>query len=285
MKAPPFRYVLAESVEHCLDLLAEHGDEARILAGGQSLMPSLALRLSAPALLVDINRVAELAGGPSVGEDRVRLPALTRHVHLISSPLVQAHLSLLHRAAPWIAHPGIRNRGTVCGSLAVGDPASELPACAVAAEAMLILQSKARGRREVPASAFYLGVLQNACEPDELVVAVDFPRMDGLRTSVREVARRRGDYAMVGIAASARGKGTGLSGVGMAFFGVADRPLAVPSIARAIESADSPAQAVALAREAYEQAVDPSGDLWCSGKAKKHIGRSLLEEVVHDLFQ
>jgi carbon-monoxide dehydrogenase medium subunit len=266
-------------------VLAEYGDEARILAGGQSLLPSLALRLSAPAVLVDVNRVAALSGEPQVSEDWVRLPALLRHAQLITSPLVQAHLSLLHRAAPWIAHPGIRNQGTVCGSLAVGDPASELPACAVASGARLVLQSQARGTRVVPAREFYVGLMQTACAPDEMIVAVEFPRMDGLRTGFREVARRRGDYAMVGLAGVARRGGRGLTQTGLTFFGIGDRPLLAASIGAAIEKADTASQAVALALEAYARDITPNADLWCSGPAKKHIGRSVLEEVVHDLFQ
>ncbi len=285
MKAAAFRYVRAQSLEHCLAVLAEYGDEARILAGGQSLLPSLALRLSAPAVLVDVNRVAALSGEPQVSEDWVRLPALLRHAQLITSPKVQAHLPLLHRAAPWIAHPGIRNQGTVCGSLAVGDPASELPACAVASGARLVLQSQARGTRVVPAREFYVGLMQTACAPDEMIVAVEFPRMDGLRTGFREVARRRGDYAMVGLAGVARRGGRGLTQTGLTFFGIGDRPVLASSLCAAIEKADTAAQAVALALEAYERDITPNADLWCSGPAKKHIGRSVLEEVVHDLFQ
>lgn len=285
MKAAPFKYIRAESLEHSLEVLADYGDEALILAGGQSLLPSLALRLSEPAVLVDINRVAALSCEPVVTEAHVRLPALMRHAQLMSSPLVQAHLSLLHQAAPWIAHPGIRHRGTVCGSLAVGDPASELPACAVASGAVLLLQSHARGSRAVPARQFYLGLLHNACAPDEMIVAVEFPRMDALRTTFREVARRRGDYAMVGLAGVARPGGRGLNEVGLTFFGIGDKPLLASGICEAIEAAGSAEQAVSLAMAAYERDISPSADLWCSSQAKKHIGRYLLEEAVHELFQ
>ncbi len=285
MKAPSFKYVVAESVAHCLELLAEHGDEARVLAGGQSLLPSLALRLSAPGVLVDINRTQALAAAPSVSDEAIRLSALTRHADLITSPIVQAHLALLHDAAPWIAHPGVRNRGTVCGSLALGDPASELPACAVAAGATLILESQARGRRAVAARDFYLGLFQNACGADEMIVAVDFPRMDGVRHAFKEVARRRGDYAMVGLAGTARRSGQRLAQVGLAFFGIGDRPVLAVAMGAAVEAADSATQAVAWALEVYERDVHPAADLWCSAKAKKHMGRMLVEEVIHDLFQ
>lgn len=285
MKAAPFKYVLAQSLEHCLELLGEHGDDARLLAGGQSLLPSLALRLSAPALLIDINRLEALSAQPLVTGSLVRLSALTRHADLITSPIVQAHLPLLHRAAPWIAHPGIRHRGTIGGSLALGDPASELPACAVAAGASFILQSKSGGSRTVPARSFYQGLFRNACAPDEMVVAVEFARMDALQTGFKEVARRRGDYAMVGLAGQARRSGQRLTEVGLSFFGVGDCPVLAAPICRAIEAADTAAQAVALALDAYEREMRPSADLWCSSQAKKYIGRSVLEDVVHDLFK
>lgn len=285
MKAAPFKYVLAHSLEHCLELLNEHGDDARLLAGGQSLLPSLALRLSAPALMIDINRVQEISTRPEVTSEVVRLSALTRHVDLITSPLVKVHLPLLHRAAPWIAHPGIRNRGTLGGSLALGDPASELPACVVAAGANLILQSKSRGSRLVPARSFYQGLFRNACAVDEMIVAVEFPRFDALKTGFKEIARRRGDYAMVGLAGQARRSGKRLTDVGLSFFSVGDCPVLALPICQAIEAADSVAEAVSMALDVYERDMQPSADLWCSSLAKKYIGRSVLEDVIHDLFQ
>ena len=285
MKAAPFKYVLAQSLEHCLELLGEHGDDARLLAGGQSLLPSLALRLSAPALLIDINRVKEISEAPQITTDVVRLSALTRHADLIASPVVKASLPLLNQAAPWIAHPGIRNRGTIGGSLALGDPASELPACAVAAGATFILQSKSRGVRRVPARAFYQGMFRNACAADEMIVAVEFARMDTWQTGFKEVARRKGDYAMVGLAGQAKRSGQRLTNVGLSFFAVGDYPVLAEPICQAIEAADSAKQAVAMALDVYERGMQASADLWCSSQAKKYIGRSVLEDVIHDLYQ
>jgi carbon-monoxide dehydrogenase medium subunit len=285
LKAAPFKYVLAQSLEHCLELLGEHGDDARLLAGGQSLMPSLALRLSAPALLIDINRVQDISEPPQITTDVVRLSVLTRHADLITSPLVKASLPLLHRAAPWIAHPGIRHRGTLGGSLALGDPASELPACAVAAGATFILQSKSRGARRVPARTFYQGMFRNACAADEMIVAVEFARMDALQTGFKEVARRKGDYAMVGLAGQAKRSGQRLTNVGLSFFAVGDYPVLAEPICQAIEAADSALQAIAMALDVYERDMQASADLWCSSQAKKYIGRSVLEDVIHDLYQ
>ena len=250
MKAAPFKYVLAQSLEHCLELLGEHGDDARLLAGGQSLLPSLALRLSAPALLIDINRIKEISELPQSTTDVVRLSALTRHADLITSPVVKASLPLLHQAAPWIAHPGIRNRA-----------------------------------RRVPARTFYQGMFRNACAADEMIVAVEFARMDKWQTGFKEVARRKGDYAIVGLAGQAQRSGQRLTNVGLSFFAVGDYPVLAEPICQAIEAADSASQAVTMALDIYERDMQASADLWCSSQAKKYIGRSVLEDVIHDLYQ
>ena len=138
MKAPKFSYVRAESVEHALELLAEHGEEARILAGGQSLMPTLNMRLSQPRLLIDINRLAALAG-ISLRDGQVRIGALTRHVEVANSPIVAEHLPLIAEAMPHVAHVAVRNRGTFGGSIALADPAAEMPACALALGATFVV--------------------------------------------------------------------------------------------------------------------------------------------------
>ena len=284
MKPAPFQYVRAESTQHCLELLATHGDDACVLAGGQSLMPSLALRLRAPAVLVDINRIAELAAPPLERPGELRLAALTRHAHLMHAA-VAGPLPLLGQAAPWIAHAGIRHRGTLGGSLSLGDPASELPACAVALDASLVLRSKKGGERRVRAAEFYRGAFDNDRAPEELIVACDFPRLPDARTAFREVARRKGDYATAGIAASAtRTSGGGLGAVRIAFFGVGDRPMLAPSVALAIEQARDAKEAVAGAVAALARDIEPAGDVWHSPAVKAHICRTILKEIVDDLF-
>ena len=161
MKAPKFSYVRAESVEHAMDLLAEHGEDARILAGGQSLMPTLNMRLSQPRLLIDINRLDAL-GGISLEGDRVRIGALTRHVEVANSPIVAEHLPLIAEAMPHVAHVAVRNRGTFGGSIALADPAAEMPACALALGATFVVAKRRAGGARSPPSDYFKGLYETA---------------------------------------------------------------------------------------------------------------------------
>src|SRR5258705_8123558 len=173
VKAPRFSYVRAESVEHALGLLADHGEEARILAGGQSLMPTLNMRLSQPRLLIDINRLGAL-GGISLQGDRVRIGALARHVEVARSPIVAEHLPLIAEAMPHVAHVAVRNRGTFGGSIALAGPAAELPACALALGATFVVAG-AGGRRSITAADYFRGLYETARRPDELFVEALVP--------------------------------------------------------------------------------------------------------------
>src|ERR1700694_1242907 len=205
MKPPPFVYHRPGTLDEALDLLGEYGDEAKVLAGGQSLLPLLSLRLAHPAHLVDINRidgklsqVAQQDGGLPIG-------ALVRQRAAESSPVVRAGCPLLAEALPLIGHTQIRNRGTVCGSLAHADPASELPAVALALDAQMVAQSRARGTRVIAADAFFRGYLTTALEPDELLMEFRMAAWPaGMGWSFQEVARRHGDFALVGVAAALR---------------------------------------------------------------------------------
>ncbi len=172
MKAGAFDYIRATSLAQALTLLAEHGDEAKILAGGQSLLPALNLRLSTPGLLIDIGRLEELRGNHAGGRRAAAAGALTRHAELLTAPLVQAQAPLLARAIVHVAHPAIRSRGTLGGSLANADPAAELPACILALQARLVLRS-VRGERVVPAAAFFTGLFETALAADEILAAVE----------------------------------------------------------------------------------------------------------------
>jgi carbon-monoxide dehydrogenase medium subunit len=199
VKAPRFNYVRAESVEHVLGLLAEHGEEARILAGGQSLMPTLNMRLSQPKLLIDINRLAALEG-ISLRGDNVRIGALARHVAVANSPIVAEHLPLIAEAMPHVAHVAVRNRGTFGGSIALADPAAELPACALALGATFVVKS-AKGRREIAAADYFRGLYETARRPDELFVEALVPvKRPGHVPVFMELARRHGDFALAGVA-------------------------------------------------------------------------------------
>ena len=204
MKPAPFRYVAARSVEQALALKAEHGDEARFLAGGQSLVPTMNFRLTQPAMLIDINPLTDLSGIKNGAGNRVRIGALTRYRMLERDPMVAEHLPLIAEALPHIAHPQIRNRGTIGGNLAHADPASEMPAIVLGLGGRLRAQS-VRGERWIDAPDFFVGALTTALEADEMLMEVELPAAPPRSGSCfMEVSRRRGDFAMMGVACTVR---------------------------------------------------------------------------------
>jgi carbon-monoxide dehydrogenase medium subunit len=218
LKPPRFHYVRPESLDAALRLLAEHGEEARILAGGQSLMPTLAMRLSQPKVLIDINRIEALKG-IALRDGMVRIGALARHVEVQNSDLVAEKLSLIAEAMPHVAHVAVRNRGTFGGSIALADPSAELPACILALGAGIVVES-VRGRRTIAADDFFTGLYETAREPDELLVEVLIPPQKPDRVSVfMELARRHGDFAIAGIACYARVADNVITDARLAYFG------------------------------------------------------------------
>src|ERR1700719_1255220 len=201
MKPAPFKYVAASSLDHALSLKAEHGDEARFLAGGQSLIPAMNFRLARPAVLIDINGLGELSGVSRSRGAEIRVGALTRYRALERNGDFLKTCPLFADALPHIAHPQIRNRGTIGGNLSHADPASELPAVATAMQARMKIRSK-QGERELAASDFFVDLLTTCLEPEEMLVEIAFPaspRRSG--SCFMEVARRRGDFALAGVAA------------------------------------------------------------------------------------
>src|SRR6185437_15014481 len=233
MKASAFSYARATSVGNALELLAVYGDGAKVLSGGQSLMPAMNLRLISPELLVDISDLAELRGIELVG-GVLRIGALTRHVELLNSSEIAAQAPLLTDAIAHVAHPAIRNRGTLGGSLAHADPASELPACMLALNATVIVRGQA-GERRIAAVDFFTGIYETALSADELLVAVELPvaRKDSVHF-FHEFARRHGDYAIVGVAAQAIVQANAFAGLRIALFAVGDRPALAKAAARLI---------------------------------------------------
>lgn len=264
MKPAPFAYARATTLDDVFAALARHGDAARLLAGGQSLVPALNLRLSAPELLIDINGVAALRG-VSLADGVLRIGALTRHQELGADPHVARHAPLLTKAVPWIAHAAIRARGTIGGSIAMADPAAELPACALALEATLVIGSAA-GERRVAARDFFQDLYQTALRPDEVLVAVEVPSHEGAACTVQELARRQGDYAIVGLAAQRAG-----AAVRLAWFGVGATPLRTPRAEAALAEGD-----LAAAQDAVAQEIDPPGDLHGPPALRRHLARVLL---------
>lgn len=296
MKAARFDYVRPHTVEEVLDHLAEHGEDAKVIAGGQSLVPTMNVRLAAPAVLIDLNHVKELSGiGTKKGT--LRIGALTRHSEIAASREVAKHAPLLSMAAPWIAHEAIRNRGTFGGSLATADPASEWPACATVLDATIHLASR-RGIRQVAAMDFFQGVYETAIEPDELLTHVEIPSIgDGYRAGFSEFARRKGDYASVGVAVQGRVGASGAIGkllkrgedrlrdLRIAFFGVADRPMLATTAAAALEDQPLDESTLKAAQDALLSDFTPMEDLYMSSAAKAHLARVLLGRVMTTLYR
>jgi len=223
VKAPKFKYVRVESLEQALELLNRHGEDARILAGGQSLMPTLNMRLSQPEILIDINRLDELKGISSHG-GRVRIGALTRHAEVMASPIVARDLPLIAEAMPHVAHVAVRNRGTFGGSIALADPAAEMPACVVALGATLFVQS-VDGRREIAADDYFKGLYETERRANEMLIEVLIPiEQPGTVSVFMELARRHGDFAIAGVACHARFDGEVVADARLVYFASEDKP-------------------------------------------------------------
>jgi len=282
VKAPRFAYARPASVAQALALLAEHKDEARVLAGGQSLVPMMNFRVAAPKVLVDINRIAALSG-IKIAKDHVRIGALTRHVELERSVDVARHLPLVAQAMPHVAHPAIRNRGTFGGSCALADPAAELPACALALGATFVVAGK-KGERRVAAQDFFRGLFATALKAGELLVAAEFPRArPGYASAFGELARRHGDYAMVGVAAHGSTQGGKFSDMRVAFFGVGDRPARAAQFERALEGKPAAAATIEGALAKLDTDLDPRADLHASAPMKRHLAKVLVGRVLRQM--
>jgi aerobic carbon-monoxide dehydrogenase medium subunit len=282
MKASAFAYARATSVGNALELLVAHGDGAKVLSGGQSLMPAMNLRLLSPEILVDIGDLAELKG-IELRHDILRIGALTRHVDLLNSPEIAAHAPLLTEAITHVAHPAIRNKGTLGGSLAHADPASELPACMLALNATIIARGP-DGERRIAATDFFIGIYETALSAQELLVAVELP-VSGPDSShfFHEFARRHGDYAIVGIAVQATVKGGIFSDLRIAYFAVGDRPVLADAAARLINVAVTP-QLLAEASTALGEELDPREDQQASPAMRRHLAKVLLARCVSALL-
>jgi carbon-monoxide dehydrogenase medium subunit len=274
MKAAAFNYARATSVSDALDLLHTHGDRAKVLSGGQSLMPAMNLRLISPELIVDIGELAELRGIAVTG-DGVRIGALTRHVELARAPEISAHAPLLAEAVAHVAHPAIRNRGTLGGSLAHADPASELPACMLALNATVIVRGQG-GERRIAAQDFFTGIYETALSPEELLVAVELPAAPKNSAHFfQEFARRHGDYAMLGLAAQAVVERDALADLRLAFFAVGDRPVSAKAAKKLVGVALTPA-VVTEACGALSEELDPHDDQQASAAMRGHLAKVLL---------
>lgn len=281
MKPAPFRYVRPATLDEAVLLLAGAGGEAKLLAGGQSLVPMLNMRLARPALLVDLNAIAGLDGIRTLSGGGLAVGALVRHADLAASPAVRADAPLLAEAARHVGHVAIRNRGTLGGSLAHADPAAELPAAAVALEARLVLRGP-RGSREVPATEFFRGLMATALAPDEILTEVLVPP-PGPGWAFAEVARRPGDFALAGIAAVlelAPGERRRITGARMVGFGVGGAPVRLRGAEDSLAGQVLDAGAAARAGTAAGESCDPPGDIHGSAEYRRHLAGVLTEDAV-----
>jgi 2-furoyl-CoA dehydrogenase FAD binding subunit len=275
MKPRRFDYARPDTVAEALALLAQHGEDAKVIAGGQSLMAMLNLRLLEPALLIDIARLAELDFIKVTG-DKVEVGAAVTQNRLKDWPELAAKLPLLARALPFVGHFQTRNRGTVCGSIAHADPSSEIPLSLATLGGEVVLRSR-RGTRTLVAADFQRGMLQTAREPDELITAVRFPVHAGARVAFREIARRHGDFAMIAVAAwvqgGARG-GTVKVGIG----GVADRPAVRSLSLDGVDAAKAAFEALAWELEGYD-------DIHATARLRRDLLRRVGPAVVEEALQ
>lgn len=283
MKAPPFAYVRPRSLDEAIALLQRHGESAKLLAGGQSLMPALNMRLASPQVLIDISRLQALAAIREA-DGHLHIGALVTHAAIAASEEIRRHLPLLADAAPHIAHPAIRNSGTFGGSLATADPAAEWPACCVTLDARIVLVCHT-GTRRVAAREFFLGPYTTAMQPDEMLTEVVFAVPGSTsRHAFVELARRRGDYAIVGIAAQGRLSGQAISELHLTYLGAGDRPVHAPETARVFVSQGYSETTLELARQQLARELEPVADLYHTAATKLHLARVLTGRAMQQLL-
>lgn len=284
MKPAPFAYHRPSTLEEALALLERYGEGGRVLAGGQSLVPALNMRLATPEALIDINRIPGLDAIRLGGEGLV-IGALARQDAAERSPLVAQHAPLLAEALPHVGHLAVRTRGTVGGSLALADPAAELPACAVALGATLRAAGR-RGVRDIPAAEFFRGVYTTALEPGEILTAIVVPpRSDAWRSAFGELARRHGDYALVALAAHCRVADGAVAEARLVFAGVGGAPVRAARAEALLAGRRTDAALLAEAARAVEAELDPPSDVHASAALRRRLAGVLLTRVVPRLTE
>lgn len=283
MKPAPFSYRDPRSVEETLDLLAEHGEDAVILAGGQSLVPLMNFRLATPEVVVDINRVPGL-DGLEVSDDGVRLGSLVRASAVERHGGVSSTLPVLPRLLGYVGHPQIRNRTSIGGSLAHADPASELPAAAAALDGSMVLASR-RGERRVAWEEFFLGPYMTSREPDEMVIEATLPVPDGLEADFVEVARRHGDFALVGAFVGIVRRDGVCASARIALCGVAGAPVRMRDAEQTLAGRVPDEDRLLQVEGAIREALDPSDDIHASGDYRRHVAGVLVRRTLERLWR
>jgi carbon-monoxide dehydrogenase medium subunit len=284
VKPAPFAYYRPTSLDEALALLERYGTDGRLLAGGQSLVPALNMRLAAPAALIDINRLPGL-DGISLEREGLVIGALARHEAVEGSSLVARHAPLISQAMPHVGHRATRTRGTLGGSVALADPAAELPACLVALDAVIRVAGRG-GRREIPAVNFFRGIYTTDLAQGEIVTAVVVPPIRlSWRSRFDELARRHGDYALVGLAAHCRVEGGVIKEARLAFCGVGPTPVRALRAELALGSRRPSAEVLAEAGRALDADLDPPGDVHGSPIFRRHLARVLLGRMMAKIVE
>ena len=284
MKPNQFQYVRAETIKDAVVLLHELSDAGRLIAGGQSLVPTMALRMASPEVLIDISNVSELATIEHK-QNVLHIGAGARYADILTSSVVTKTCPLLTQAIPFIAHEAIRNRGTVGGSLAHADPAAELPGCMLALDARIVVQSVA-GQRTIPAGEFFLGTYLTALRDDELIVSVEIPVIsDGERHLFQELTRRSGDYAMLGAAVFIAMDGVKIIDARLAFFSVGDKALLANGAAAMLIGQSLTPEILEDCATMAAQELDCLGDLYNSAAMKRHLVKTLTRRVLGELLK
>ena len=287
MKPAPVDYQAAGSLEEALSLLAEHGMDAKPLAGGQSLIPLLNFRLARPTVLVDLNGLDELSYVRPTDDGGLSIGAMTRHSTLESDARVAAAAPLLHAAAGFIAHPQIRNRGTLGGTLAHADPAAELPVVSVALGARFRIVKAGGEERWAEAAEFFVGLLTADLNPGELLVEVRVPAMPpGTGWAFHELARRSGDYAHAGVAAVLTRTGDGCGRARLVYLSLGDGPMRARQAERLLETQGVSESTIAEAAElAAANEIQPSGDIHASEAYKRHLAKVLTRRALAEAWR
>ena len=266
-----FDYAVAESVDHAIQLLGEHGDDAKLIAGGHSLLPLMKLRLATPAMLIDVDRLDDLDYIRDEG-DAIAIGARTRHCAVEGSSLLDEHVPILSHTAGRVGDPQIRHRGTIGGSIAHADPASDLPAVMLALGGTFVAQGPG-GTREIPAREFFRGFLESALEPTEMLTEVRVPKVTGAGWSFQKFNRRALDWAIVGVAAV---RNNGSTGVGLVNMG--STPLFAAGVVDALQAGASPADAAARADEGTE----PQNDINATPEYRRHLVKVLVRRALDE---
>ena len=265
-------------------MLSKHGGDAKILAGGQSLMPTLNMRLSNPSLLIDINGISDLSG-ISVTDGQIRIGALTRHVEIETSRDIASHAPLIASAMPLIAHPAIRNRGTIGGSIAMADPAAELPACLCALNGQIEITGPT-GLRSINAKDFFKSLYETDAGDFDILTAIKIPKIaKGYRSAFDELARRHGDYAMCGVAAHGRVIENIITDFRLVFFAVGGTPIIAENAMDTIEGMVVNEENILSTQNALEDDLETFSDLHCSAKLRMHYAKVLTKRVLRSLVK